>query len=298
MPHNHSHPQNQNFSKAFLIGIILNAAYIIVEVVFGVIIKSMALIADAGHNLSDVLGLMLAWGAAHLAQSPATINRTYGLRKSTIIAALLNSIILFVAVGAILIEAIRKIIYPFPVEGTTMMIVASVGVVINTITALMFLKGRKKDLNIRGAFLHMTADAGVSLGVVAAGLLINLTGFYLIDPIISLTIVVVIAVGTWGLLKDSFYLSMDAVPRTIQLEEVKKYLTSLYGVKEVHDLHIWAMSTTETALTVHLVIPHEQEDDLFLSKVCKSLLEKFGIEHSTVQIERTAQSHNCSDEHV
>lgn len=298
MPHHHSHSQNQNFSKAFLIGIILNAAYIIVEVVFGVIIKSMALIADAGHNLSDVLGLMLAWGAAHLAQSPATINRTYGLRKSTIIAALLNSIILFVAVGAILIEAIRKIIYPFPVEGTTMMIVASVGVVINTITALMFLKGRKKDLNIRGAFLHMTADAGVSLGVVAAGLLINLTGFYLIDPIISLTIVVVIAVGTWGLLKDSFYLSMDAVPRTIQLEEVKKYLTSLHGVKEVHDLHIWAMSTTETALTVHLVIPYEQEDDLFLSKVCKSLLEKFGIEHSTVQIERTAQSHNCSDEHV
>ena len=144
----------------------------------------------------------------------------------------------------------------------------------------------------------MTADAGVSLGVVAAGLLINLTGFYLIDPIISLTIVVVIAVGTWGLLKDSFYLSLVAVPRTIQIEEVKKYLTSLYGVKEVHDLHIWAMSTTETALTVHLVIPHEQEDDLFLSKVCKSLLEKFGIEHSTVQIERTAQSHNCSDEHV
>lgn len=298
MSHHHTYSQSQSFNKAFLIGIILNVTYVVVEMVFGLIINSMALIADAGHNLSDVLGLVLAWGAAYLAQTPATNNRTYGLRKSTIIAALLNSIILFTAVGAILIESIRKILYPFPVEGTTMMIVAGVGVVINTITALMFLKGRNKDLNIRGAFLHMTADAGVSLGVVAAGLLINLTGFYLIDPIISLTIVVVISVGTWGLLKDSFHLSMDAVPRTIDLEEVKKYLTSLDGVKEVHDLHIWAMSTTETALTVHLVIPQGQDDDLFLNKVCKSLTAKFGIEHSTVQIEKTAQSHNCSDEHV
>lgn len=295
--HSHTH-EIKNYNKAFGYGIALNIIYIVVEVIYGLLINSMALLADAGHNFSDVLGLILAWGGAYLAKTATTKSRTYGLRKSTILAALFNAIILLIAVGAITIEAIRKIAEPEPIGGTTMMIVAGVGVVINTLTALLFLKGREKDLNIKGAFLHMAADAGVSLGVVAAGFLINLTGFYLLDPIISLVIVVVITIGTWGLLKDSFHLSMDAVPRNIIFEEVKKYLSSLEGVEEVHDLHIWAMSTTETALTVHLVIPEEIKNDKFLSKVCGQLHHKFGIEHSTIQIEKNAQSANCESENV
>ncbi|MCL5027810.1 MAG: cation diffusion facilitator family transporter [Bacteroidetes bacterium] len=297
--HNHSHSsQHRNYNKAFGFGIALNVIYIIVEATFGLIINSMALIADAGHNFSDVLGLLLAWGAIYLSKFSTTSKRTYGFRKSTILAALFNAIILLIAVGAITIESIRKILEPEPVGGTTMMIVAGVGVIINSLTAILFMKGRETDINIRGAFLHMAADAGVSLGVVAAGLLINLTGFFLLDPIISFVIVVVITIGTWSLLKDSFHLSMDAVPRNIVFEEVKKYLSSLEGVKEVHDLHIWAMSTTETALTAHLVIPGELKDDKFLSKVCKQLHHKFGIEHSTIQVEKNSQSASCEAENV
>ena len=200
--------------------------------------------------------------------------------------------------GAITIEAIRKISDPAPIGGTTMMIVAGVGVIINTLTALLFMKGREKDINIKGAFLHMAADAGVSLGVVAAGFLINITGFYLLDPIISLVIVVVITVGTWGLLRDSFHLSMDAVPKEIDFEKVQAYLNSLDGVKEVHDLHIWAMSTTETALTAHLVMPDGEQDDKFLGKICRTLDNQFGIEHSTIQVEKSAQSSSCESVNV
>ncbi len=302
MGNNQSHSnKTKNYNKAFGYGIALNVFYIIVEVIFGLSIHSMALIADAGHNLSDVLGLLLAWGAAYLAKTAATNNRTYGLRKSTILAALFNAIILLIAVGAITIESIRKIIQPEPIGGTTMMIVAGIGVVVNTLTALLFMKGRESDINIKGAFLHMAADAGVSLGVVAAGLLINLTGFYLLDPIISLVIVLVITAGTWSLLRDSFHLSMDAVPKNINFNEVKKYLESLEGVKEVHDLHIWAMSTTETALTAHFLIPDEQKDDRFLENVCKQLHSKFGIGHSTIQIEKDALQHvgaNCKKESI
>lgn len=297
MAHNHPH-QRINYNKAFAFGIALNIIYIIVEAIYGLTINSMALLADAGHNLSDVLGLALAWGGAYLANTAITKNRTYGLRKSTVLAALFNAIILLIAVGAISFEAIRKIIYPEPVGGTTMMIVAGVGVIINTLTALVFMKGREKDINIKGAFLHMAADAGISLGVVAAGLLINLTGFYLLDPIISLVIVIVITIGTWSLLRDSFHLSMDAVPRDIDFDKVQDYLSSIDGVKEVHDLHIWAMSTTENALTAHLVIPGEQKDDNFLSRVCKKLHDKYGIEHSTIQIEKNAQTASCESENV
>jgi cobalt-zinc-cadmium efflux system protein len=288
--HSHNHP---NYNKVFLIGITLNVIYIIVELTYGLMINSMALIADAGHNFSDVLGLLLAWGAAYLATSLPTQKRTYGLRKSTILAALFNALILMIAVGAITIEAIRKFITPEPVQGTTMMIVAGVGVVINTITALLFVKGREKDLNIKGAFLHMAADAGVSLGVVLGGLLIIITGWMWIDPVISLIIVLVIVIGTWGLLKESFNLSVDAVPRGIELKQVENYLRSLNGVQDVHDLHIWAMSTTETALTVHLIIPDGNNDDFFLKKVCSELAYKFGIGHSTIQIEKSEQSSNC-----
>jgi cobalt-zinc-cadmium efflux system protein len=293
--HTHSYI---NYNKAFIIGITLNVIYILVEVFYGLMINSMALLADAGHNFSDVLGLLLAWGAAYLAKTAVTEKRTYGFRKSTILAALFNAILLMIAVGAITIEAIRKLILPAPVEGTTMMIVAGIGFVINAITALLFMKGKEKDINIKGAFLHMAADAGVSLGVVLAGFFIYSTGWLWIDPAISLVIVLVITIGTWGLLKDSFHLSMDAVPTGIELKAVGDYLKSIKGVTEVHDLHIWAMSTTETALTAHLVIPDETKDDYFLKKICGELHFRFGIEHSTIQIEKSAQSANCEHHNV
>jgi len=288
----------KNFNSAFIIGIVLNVIYIVVEVVYGLAINSMALLADAGHNFSDVLGLLLAWGASYLAKTATTEKRTYGLRKSTILAAFFNSILLMIAVGAITIEAIRKLITPEPVEGATMMIVAGIGFIINAITAILFMKGREKDLNIKGAFLHMAADAGVSLGVVIAGFVIVSTGWLWVDPAISLVIVLVITIGTWGLLRDSFHLSMDAVPKGIDLKEVGNYLKGINGVTEVHDLHIWAMSTTEIALTAHLVIPAETKDDYFLKKICGELHSIFGIEHSTIQIEKSAQSANCEHHNV
>jgi len=295
---NHSHTQGTNFNQAFLFGIILNVVYIVVEIIYGILINSMALLADAGHNFSDVLGLLLAWGAAYLAKTASTEKRTYGMRKSTILAALFNAIILMIAVGAITIEAVRKLIYPEPVQGQTMIIVAAIGFIINAVTALLFMKGREKDLNIKGAFLHMAADAGVSLGVVIAGLIIVSTGWLWVDPVIGLVIVVVITIGTWGLLKESFHLSMDAVPKDIDLKDVGNYLKSIQGVNEVHDLHVWAMSTTETALTAHLVIPEENKDDYFLKKICGELHSKFGIVHSTIQIEKSAQSANCEHRNV
>ncbi len=299
MSHNYSHShQPLNYNKAFIIGITLNVIYILVEVFYGLMINSMALLADAGHNFSDVLGLLFAWGAAYLAKTAATEKRTYGFRKSTILAALFNAILLMIAVGAISIEAIRKFISPEPVQGLTMMVVAGVGVIINSITAFLFMKGRKVDLNIKGAFLHMTADAGVSLGVVLAGFIIFSTGWLWVDPAISLVIVLVITFGTWGLLRDSFHLSMDAVPTGIELKAVGNYLKSISGVTEVHDLHIWAMSTTETALTAHLVIPDETKDDYFLKRICGELHIRFGIEHSTIQIEKSAQGANCEHHNV
>ena len=276
----------------------MNVIYIIVEVVFGLLVSSMALIADAGHNLSDVLGLLLAWGATYLAKSLPTKNRTYGLRKSTILAALFNAIILLIAVGAISIEAIRRLINPEPVQGIPMMIVAGIGVFVNAITAYLFIKGKEKDINIRGAYLHMAADAGVSAGVVIAGLLITLTHWLWLDPLISLVIVIVITIGTAGLLKDSFLMSVDAVPKGINLKEVENHLKTIPGVKEIHDLHIWAMSTTETALTVHLVMPDSNPGDYFLKEICSELQRKFGIEHSTIQVEKDAQGTNCSIDNV
>lgn len=296
--HDHSQTYKPNFNQAFLFGIILNVAYIFVEITYGIIINSMALLADAGHNFSDVLGLLMAWGASYLAKTASTEKRTYGLRKSTILAALFNAIILMIAVGAITIEAVRKLIYPEPVQGQTMMIVAGIGFIINAITALLFMKGREKDLNIKGAFLHMAADAGVSLGVVVAGFIILSTGWLWVDPAVSIVIVLVITIGTWGLLRDSFHLSMDAVPKDIKLNEVGNYLKGINSVEEVHDLHIWAMSTTETALTAHLVIPGETKDDYFLKKICSELYSKFGIGHSTIQIEKSAQSANCEHRNV
>jgi cobalt-zinc-cadmium efflux system protein len=295
--HDHSH-QALNYNSAFKFGITINITYIIIELIYGLVGNSMALIADAGHNLSDVLGLGLTWGAAYLATTSVTSKRTYGLRKSTVLASLLNAIILLIAVGAISIESIRRIIHPEPSTGMTMVLVAAIGIIVNGITAFLFMKGRQKDLNIKAAFVHMSSDALVSFGVVIAGLIIRFTGWELADPIVSLVIVIVIGAGTWRLLKDSFHLSMDAVPKGINLEEVKKYLNSLEGVSEVHDLHIWAMSTTENALTAHLVVPNERKEDDFLKKICSNLHNNFGIEHATIQIEKSAQAANCSLESV
>lgn len=291
--HNHTHDKF-NYNKAFAFGVILNISYIVIEFFYGLKINSMALIADAGHNLSDVLGLILAWGAAYLAKTVPTKTRTYGLRKSTILAALFNAIILYAAVGAIIVEAVRKFLFPEPVQGMTMIIVAGIGVVINTLTALLFLKGKENDINIKGAFLHMAADAGVSLGVVAAGLVITYTNWLWLDPAISLVIVIVIAVGTWGLLKDSFMLSIDAVPNKINISNVKKYLTSLPDIKDIHDLHIWAMSSTETALTAHLVLEKFPADNQLLETINNKLQNEFGIEHPTIQLELMYEINDCS----
>lgn len=276
------------YSRAFLVGIVLNLAFVAVEVTYGFWADSLALLADAGHNLSDVLGLLLAWGGAYLAQRQRTPRRTYGWRRSTIFAALLNAVILFVAVGGIGVEAIKRLIHPSPAAGNTIIVVAAVGVGVNTVTALMFLTGRHGDLNIRGAFLHMAADAAVSAGVILAGLGILYTGWLWLDPAASLLIAVVILVGTWGLMRDSVNLAMDAVPSGIDPEAVRRYLEGLPGVQAVHYLHIWAMSTTETALTAHL----EQGDPsvdmhAVTAEAGRGIRQRFGIGHSTLQWERT-----------
>ena len=289
--HNHGHAP-ANHDKAFAVGIALNVSYVIVEAVFGVLAGSLALIADAGHNLTDVLSLLLAWGASRLSQMQPTQRYTYGLRSSSILASLVNAIILLIAIGAIAWEAIRRFNQPQEIPGGTIMAVAAVGVVINAATALLFFKGRESDLNIKGAFLHMAADAGVSLGVVAAGFAIIKTGLYWIDPVTSLVIVAIIALGTWGLLRDSAGLALQAVPPGIDANKVKEYLAALPEVVSVHDLHIWPMSTTETALTAHLEMPNGKGGDKFLHDVCKHLHDEFKIEHCTIQIEQDANA--CS----
>ncbi len=291
MSHDHSHAP-ANYNKAFAIGVALNVLYILVEVIAGFSINSIALLADAGHNTSDVVSLLLAWGASYLTTLPPSKRRTYGLRKTSILASLTNAIILLIAIGAIAWEAIRRFAQPQAIPGGTVMWVAGMGVVINTATALLFMKGRKGDINIKGAFLHMAADAGVSVGVVLAGLAISLTGLLWIDPAVSLLIVAVIAIGTWGLLRDSVNLAMDSVPEGIDPEAVSDYLAKLPGVTEVHDLHIWAMSTTETALA-HLVKPEAAGEDSYLSQVAEELHEKFEIGHTTIQLERKGGCDSC-----
>jgi cobalt-zinc-cadmium efflux system protein len=288
--HGHSHAPS-DFGNAFLIGIVLNTAFVVIEATYGWLSGSMALIADAGHNLSDVLALMLAWAASVAAKRPPTDRFTYGYKSSTILAALANAALLLIAVGAILYETIARMAEPAPVEGMTMVVVAGIGIAINTGTALLFLRGRENDLNIRGAFLHMAADALVSLGVVIAGVAILWTGAVWIDPAVSLLIVLVIAWGTWGLLKDSVKMSLLAVPRGISESAVRGYLTGLPGVEAVHDLHIWPMSTTETALTAHLVMPSGHPGDPFLLELAHELEHRHRIGHPTIQIETTRA--NC-----
>ena len=294
MAHDHHH-RFMNYDRAFAFGVALNIGFVIVEAAYGIMAGSLALLADAGHNLSDVLGLLLAWGANYLVRRKPTGRRTYGWRKSSILAALINAVILLFALGGIAWEAIRRLGAPVPVAGKTIIFVALAGVVINTVTALLFFSGRKSDLNIRGAFLHMAADAGVSAGVVIAGAAILFTGTLWIDPAISLFITGIILLGTWRLLRDAFDMAMDAVPRGIDPEAVRAYLSSLSGVNGVHDVHIWAMSTRETALTAHLIKPDPKDDDALIEKASKELHDQFGIDHITLQWERIPSTNQCGD---
>lgn len=296
MAHNHSHDHNhapKNFDRAFAIGITLNVGFVVIEVVFGLLSNSLALLADAGHNLSDVLSLFFAWGASVLVRKLPTQRHTYGLRRTTILAALINALVLLVAVGAIVWEAMLRFGHPEPVVSDTVIWVASAGIVINGFTAWLFMSGQKQDLNIRAAYLHMMTDAAVSLGVVLAAIAIKFTDWLWLDPVVSLVVAVIIGIGTWGLLRESINLALDAVPANIHPAKVEAYFASLPGIEAVHDLHIWAMSTTEIALTVHLVKPDAVIDDLLLVQINNELGERFGIQHTTVQFECGDTSHPC-----
>jgi len=297
----HHHYAPPDYNRAFAVGVILNLGFVVVEAVFGVMSGSLALLTDAGHNLSDVLGLLLAWGAAALAKKRPSPRRTYGFSRATIIASVFSGLLLMGAVGAIGWEAVNRLMEPPEPSGKTIMIVAAVGVLINTVTALFFLSGKDHDLNIRGAFLHMAADAVVSLGVVISGAFILFYGMNWIDPVISLVIAGVIFLSTWGLLRDSLNLAVDAVPRNVDPEAVREYLAGLPGVRALHDLHIWPMSTTDTALTAHLVMDVFPDSDHFLNDVAKALEARFFINHPTIQMERhnsdvvCHQSVHCAD---
>lgn len=288
--HSHSHVPGKSHSRAFAIGVALNTGFVVVEAAFGFLSGSMALVADAGHNLSDVLSLLIAWGATALVMRPPSARFTYGFKSSSILAALANAALLLLALGAITVETVRRLFEPAPVEGGTVMIVAAIGIVINTVTALLFMRGRHDDLNIRGAFLHMAGDAAVSAGVVIAGFIILRTGAWWIDPVTGLLIVAVIAWSTWGLFKDSLRMGLLGVPDGIDHGAVRDFLCNLPGVSAVHDLHIWPMSTTETALTAHLVMPAGCPGDAFLHDLAHELEHDFGIGHATVQVEQAADA--------
>lgn len=279
--------------RAFALGVAVNLGFVLAEVAAGLLAHSLALLSDAAHNLGDVLGLLLAWGAGRLARRPRSARRTYGLRRSTILAALANAILLLLVVGAIAWEAVRRLGHPAPVAGVPVILVAAAGVVVNGATALLFRPGRHHDLNVRGAFLHMVADAGVSLGVVAGGLAIRFAGWTWLDPALSLAIGAVIAAGTWGLLRESLDLAMDAVPAGVDPVRVEAWLAALPGVLAVHDLHIWGMSTSEVALTAHLVTRPGAVDDAALRRAAAGLSEAFGIGHTTIQVEAGEATNGC-----
>lgn len=283
--HSHHHSHVDTTSRAFGIGISLNLAFVAIEIGFGIYADSLSLLADAGHNFSDVIGLLAAWGAIILARRVPSLRYTYGLRSTTILAALANAMLLLIAVGGISWEAIRRFSEPMPVNEPIMIWVALIGVVINIVTALMLMQGHREDLNMRGAFIHMVADAAVSVGVVLAGIGMMLTGWLWLDPAVSLLIAGVIFLGTWGLFKQSIKLALHAVPDTIDPTKITAYLLSLPQVKEVHDLHIWGMSTTENALTAHLITPDGHPGDAFLHTIAEELADHYKICHATFQIE-------------
>jgi cobalt-zinc-cadmium efflux system protein len=291
--HDHGHHHSPHgHDRAFAIGTALNLGFVVAEIGFGLLANSMALLADAAHNFGDVLGLLLGWGAAWLARRPPTRRRTYGWGRSSILAALLNATILLIGVGAIGVEAVHRLLAPEPVREGTVILVAAAGILINGATALLFLRGRGHDINVRAQFVHMAADAGVSAGVVLAGLLILLTGWGWLDPAASLAIGVVIVATTWGLLRESIDLAMDAVPGGVAQEAVQDYLASVPGVLEVHDLHIWGLSTTQTALTAHLVCA-DPSAERTLHDVTTELRDRFGIGHATLQIENDTDAELC-----
>ena len=295
--HTHSHggdARSARLGRAFAAGIALNVAFVIAEVILGLMANSLALVADAMHNLSDVVGLVLAWGASALALRPPSARFTYGFRGSTILAALANAMLLLVVTGGIAWEALHRLKNPGIVNETLMIWVAIAGIVINGVTAWFFMADRKSDLNVRGAYLHMAADAGVSAGVALAGAGMLLTGWLWLDPAVSLVIVATIFVGTWGLLRDSVKLALHAAPESVDPGEVRGYLCALKGVAEVHDLHIWGMSTTETALTAHLVMPAGHPGDDFIAHVVHDIERRFRIGHVTIQIEMGTSANPCA----
>lgn len=292
MAHSHGH-EIKNYNRAFAIGIGLNVIFVMLEAGYGFIAGSLALLADAGHNLSDVFSLLLAWGGSYLATRSPTGNRTYGFRRATIMASLLSAILLLLALGSISWEAIGRLANPQPVDAQLVMLVAAIGVIINGATALLFVSGQQ-DLNIRAAYLHMAADAGISLGVVVAGVAIIFSGWYWLDPLISLVIVAVILVGTWKLLRESINLSIDAVPGDIDIADIQSYLSGFKAVLDSHDLHVWALSTNETALTVHLVVDARLAGEDFLHTLQRGLQHDFHIAHSTIQLENPAEAACCA----
>lgn len=292
MAHHHTHEQ-ADYNRAFIVGIALNTAYVALQVVSGVLAHSLALLGDAVHNLGDVLGLALAWGASVLARRPPTPGRTYGWRRSTIFSALINAVVLIGTMGAIAWESLQRLRTPATVAGGIVLVVSLIGIVVNGGSALFFLSGRKGDLNIRGAFLHLASDAALTFGIAVTGALILLTGWDVLDPIVSLILVAVILSETWGLLRESVNLALDAVPEGIDMNAVRAYLADLPGVTDVHDVHVWAMSTTEVALTAHLVVPMVADHDELLARACEELHDHFGIEHPTLQIETGDPAHPC-----
>jgi cobalt-zinc-cadmium efflux system protein len=292
--HHHHPAPGTGHGRAFALAIGLNTLFVAVEFVYGFIANSTALMADAGHNLSDVLGLLLAWGAALLARSTPNGRYTYGLRSTSILAALANALLLMVACGAIAWEAVHRFSHPAPVAGITVSVVAAIGVAVNGFSAWLFMAGSKDDLNLRGAYLHMAADAAISLAVVVAGLAIMYTGWAWLDPVVSIAIVLVIVVGTWSLLRESVQLALAGVPANVDAAAVNEFLAGRPGVAEVHDLHIWAMSTTETALTAHLVMPGGYPGDGTIDGIVEALRKDFAIHHCTLQVEQGTTEHGCA----
>jgi cobalt-zinc-cadmium efflux system protein len=293
--HHHHDPQvPPNLGRAFVIGIALNLAFVVVEVAYGVLAHSVALIADAAHNFGDVLGLGLSWGAMALARVKPSKRRTFGFRRSTIVASLANALILLFVTGGLTWESLRRLLEPRHPHGPTMIVVAIVGAVVNTASALLFLRGRERDLNLKSAFVHLASDAVLAVGVAVAGGVIMFTGWLWLDPAVSIVLAMTILAGTWSLMKKSANLMLDAVPEGIDPERVKAFLGGLPSVVEVHDLHIWAMSTTETALTAHLVMPGNSCEPTFLARACRELHERFDIDHATLQIDPEEAPAPCS----
>ncbi len=296
--HDHSHHRGHasaNFNVAFAIGIALNTVFVLIEAFYGWKVNSLALLADAGHNLSDVIGLVLAWGGALAGRLQPDARHTYGWKRASILAAFVNALLLLVAMGSLAWEALHRLHSPQPIQGVTIMVVAGIGIVVNTATALLFMRGRESDLNVRGAFLHMAADALVSAGVVVAGGLALAFGWNWLDPVVSLVIAAVIVVGTWNLFKQSLHLLFDGVPDGVDLHAVQVLLEALPGVARVHDLHVWAMGTSEIAMTAHLVMPEGHADDAFLRHATEQLHDRFEIEHVTLQVVRVPFTTPCAD---